>query len=273
MTPTALSARLSHGADAAQHPTPQALKAAGIDFLGIYLYGMFAPSKAQVNEYLAAELGLVSIFEFGAQNALGGSAQGITDARAAVAAAGGFGQPHGTAIYYTVDFDPAQPQFPAVIAYGMAFTRYCHGSGYKAGVYGGTMTLRQLAQHSDFSWQAAGWSYGIAFPANLRQEIAQINVGGVSCDQDTVLKEPFGAWCKTGPWPPAPKPSPLPATGDDMQFLAKSPDGPATLCYDIGSHTCYGIDAPTAHAYLELGIKDWGTKIDKAVLAEFKRVG
>jgi hypothetical protein len=199
------------GIDAAGHPSAAAVKAAGCNVVGFYLTGKFAPTSALIESYLAAGLGLISIFETGAQNALGAAAQATTDAHAALAAMASFKQPTGTAAVFTVDFDPTAAQLAAVGEYAQTFAGFLRAAKNLVTGYGGTATLQEVVSRVDYTWQAAGWSNGVLFPANIRQEITQITVGGVQCDQDAILKLPFGAWCSKGVYPP----TPVPMTADE----------------------------------------------------------
>ena len=156
------------------------------------------------------------MFEQSATAALRGAGQAVIDAHAALSAARAWEQPHHTAIYCTVDFDPVTAQLPAVVDYVRAFSAAVRDAGYLSGVYGGTTTLHATAYLVDMTWQAAGWSQGIAYPADLRQLLAQVTVGGVQCDQDQALTPVFGAWTRAGPWPvptPTPQPPPYPVEG------------------------------------------------------------
>lgn len=59
---------------------------------------------------------------------------------------------------------------------------------------------------------------------------------------------------------------------DEVLFLAKSFNGPATLLYDVQAQTCRGVSADEATLLQKVGIKSYGTELDATVLATFKRI-
>ena len=199
--------------DAAGHPDPATAKAAGFAVVAQYLGGANAVPEPWVDSATAAGEGIISIWEVAAQAAAGGSAQGQVDGAAAVAAAKSLGQPAGTAIYLTCDFDAEDPAtVAAVSAYFLTGGSIIRANGFLAGAYGGTTVLNAIGGIVDRRWQSAGWTNGqqVAGCA-LSQLVAQADVAGVTCDLNLVLGEP-GAWNKNGPvllFPPPPVAPPL----------------------------------------------------------------
>ena len=55
-----------------------------------------------------------------------------------------------------------------------------------------------------------------------------------------------------------------------MQFIAQSPDGPASFLYDVSTKTRRGLTQPASVALLEaVGVKNYGSTLNKTVLAGF----
>ena len=193
--------------DAAGHPDPVTAKKYGAESIGQYLGGANATSLDYVKSVDAQGMGLVSIWEVGAEAALGGSAQGEADGRSAVTAAEALDQPPATGIYATCDFDAVAGQFPAVTSYFVSFAQTVRGAGYLGGAYAGTEALIAVQGKVDLAWQAAGWSHGTNLPwCHMRQSIAQVDVAGTTCDMNVTLVPNYGAWNLSGPFPKPPTP-------------------------------------------------------------------
>lgn len=197
--------------DAAGHPTAHAAAGAGFEVIGQYLTGSFAYGPAQIAEATAAKTGILSIYERQAQAALGGAAAGGTDATLALQAARAKGQPPGTAIVLTCDFEPLPSQMATVVSYFRTGHSIIHGSGYLSMGYGGFAVIEAITGVVDLLWQAAGWSTGgkRAPGIALLQLLSQTDVGGVTCDEDEQFVSFVGAWNSDGPFDsPTPIPSP-----------------------------------------------------------------
>lgn len=188
-----------------------------------YLTGKYAMTHPEVTAATGAGIGIVSIFEEGAQDALSAAFGGAIDGKKAVTAANALGQPHGTAIYATVDFDVVAGQIPNVVAYIVAFASVVKAAGFKSGCYGGTAILVAVRGKVDYLWQAAGWSHGVKVAGcAMAQDVVQINVGGVTVDVDTVLAEDYGAWNGKGKYPAPPQPA-IVKLFTTLATFAKSP--------------------------------------------------
>lgn len=201
-----------NGLDSASRLNAAAAHSAGYVAWGRYLTGNYAMVASEVTDATAHGIGVWSIFEAGAQNALGGAGQAAIDAQKALQAATALHQPKGSALYCAVDFDPTAAQIGDVVAYCRAFVQAVRSDGYKGGVYGGASVVKALTGKADYLWQAAGWSYGVDVPGcQIRQKVATIVVGGVTCDLDILESNDYGAWNNDGLFP-KPLPHPVPPT-------------------------------------------------------------
>ncbi|GLG01580.1 hypothetical protein Alches_16200 [Alicyclobacillus hesperidum subsp. aegles] len=193
-----------------------AIKAAGYGGAMRYL-GNWSKSitKAEAQSILAAGLSLGLIWE-GDPTYAGyfTPSQAVTDAQAAVASAQNIGAPAGTGIAFTVDYDAAQADMSAIVAYFAVIIAKC--SPYRPGAYGGASVLDALYQaYGDklWYWQTSAWSNGQQFTNNaMYQNTYDMVVGGVQVDVSDVYADP-------GFWHPATTPSnqpqPVPSGGGD----------------------------------------------------------
>jgi hypothetical protein len=180
----------------------KALKDAGYvasaRYLGKHTIGLEnGLSLMEANAIRAAGLHLISIWETKPTRASYFTReQGLEDARNAVKEAHWLGQPHWTAIYFTVDFDAQEEDMPRIIEY---FQGVQHNlGGYKLGVYGGIRTLQAVLNSSvrpAYWWQTIAWSGGQQFVrADLYQ--AQVNqlIEGFGVDINEIKVENPGWW-------------------------------------------------------------------------------
>lgn len=202
-----------------------AAKARGAAFVLRYLKNL---SRREIAALGAAGLAIVSIWETTARRSLSGSAAGKTDGLAALAAARAFGQPPGSAIAATVDFDATAAQQPAVLAYLAAFKAALGGS-YKLMVYanGAVCAAALDAGIADYAWLAGGSGMrgSKAFRASGRAAIVQ-DVGdrrglalGIAIDSDVAATMDFGGWSPAGGDLPAPRPAAATPPADDAEAL------------------------------------------------------
>lgn len=174
--------------------------AASVGFVCRYLKNL---SLAEAKALSAAGLKIVSIFESTAERARGGAPAGATDGAKAFLQASALGQPQGSAIYATADFDDAAVEDATVIAYFAAFKAALEGQG-KLGVYanGATCQAALDAGIADYTWLAGGMGMrgSRAFLATGKATLVQ-DVGdkqgldlGIDIDSDTAYAEDFGGW-------------------------------------------------------------------------------
>ncbi|SFG10936.1 glycoside hydrolase domain-containing protein [Sporolactobacillus nakayamae] len=174
------------------------LKQAGVLYVGRYLGD---PSRwktlepAEVSTLKSAGLKIISIWETApTKRSYFSVEQGKEDAREAFKWARAVGQPEGTAIYFTVDYDAQKANFDEIKAYfkAVAETR----SEYKIGAYGSYDVIETLSATSyvDYFFQTYAWSGGRqSIYANLYQYKNGQSLAGVTADFDEV-KKAIGEW-------------------------------------------------------------------------------
>lgn len=172
----------------------------GCAFVCRYLKNM---SVAEAHALSRAGLKIVTIWETTAERALGGPAAGTADGKAAQTHALQNGQPRGSAIYATADFDVTPTQESSVYGYFSAF-RAALGRDYKLGVYASGAICVGARGHAiaDYTWLSGSMGYrgSRAFRASGLATMVQ-DVGdrrgfnlGISIDSDIAYKADYGAW-------------------------------------------------------------------------------
>ncbi|WEG14014.1 DUF1906 domain-containing protein [Pullulanibacillus sp. KACC 23026] len=174
----------------------QGLKSEGITHIGRYLSDNWKGlTKDEVQAISDAGLNIVSIFESNPTKSSYFTAdQGRADAQAASKYANDLGQPHGTAIYFAVDYDAQGKDLGAILDYFNALADNL--KDYKLGAYGSYAVLSYLKQHSrvEFYYQTYAWSHDqVCDFTNFYQHQNEVQVAGLWVDLDKVLKDP-GSW-------------------------------------------------------------------------------
>ncbi|HZT43800.1 MAG TPA: DUF1906 domain-containing protein [Chthonomonadaceae bacterium] len=142
------------------------IKASGIDFVARYYpTGLKKSLTRQEAEGLkSAGLWIVSVFELNPTESAyfaGGRTRGVEDGEKALESAKACGQPVGSVIYFTVDYDAGEDDLEAIQAYfeGVRSILMPH---YLVGVYGSGRVCRAIqgAGLAHCSWLAMsrGWS-------------------------------------------------------------------------------------------------------------------
>lgn len=174
------------------------LKQAGVLYVGRYLgdpYRWKTLEPAEVSALKSAGLKIISIWETAPTKGSYFSVdQGEKDAREAFKWARAVGQPEGTAIYFTVDYDAQKADFDEIKAYFRAVAETL--SGYKVGAYGSYDVIETLSATSyvDYFFQTYAWSGGRqSIYANLYQYKNGQKLAGVTVDFDEV-KKAIGEW-------------------------------------------------------------------------------
>jgi len=175
-------------------------KAVGIAAAARYLKNL---SAAEVRALSAAGIKIISIYESTARRALDGAMAGRMDGEHAVTQAKGLGQPAGSAIYATVDFDAVPLQIPTVLSY-LAYFRAALGNAYRLGVYGNGLVCKAAldGRLADYTWLAGGLGmqgsrdFLASGRATLVQDVgdAQHETLGIAIDSDTINADDFGGW-------------------------------------------------------------------------------
>lgn len=172
-------------------PTVAAILATGAHWVARY----FSPdptknlTAAEVHDYTAAGLGVVTVWEGSATRALAGRAAGVADAQAAEQQRIAVGLPSDMVIHFAVDTDTdwasVAPYFNGVISVlGLART----------GTYGGLRVIEGAhAAGIKYLWQTVAWSGGVwSQYATIRQPIGT-TLGG-NADYDTAEVTDFGQY-------------------------------------------------------------------------------
>ena len=125
--------------------------------------------------------------------------RGAKDAAGALQQAAAAGQPEGSAIYFTVDYDAPPSDHAAIVAYFTAVASTI-GSKYRVGVYGSgdICTLILDAGFAGLAWlaQSTGWSGYEAFTRWNINQGPETSVCGLNSDLD-VARGDFGAFMVT----------------------------------------------------------------------------
>lgn len=158
---------MAKGIDYTTHTTADLatkIKSAGYSFVCRYLApDTSAWKKLTKDEAVVlnnAGLNIVSIWEQGASNALGGATAGTKDGQLALAEAVKVGQPTGSAIYFAIDFEATASQMNTIEAYLKAAAQQI--TGYEVGVYGSYAVIEEMAKRGvcKHFWQTLAWSNG-----------------------------------------------------------------------------------------------------------------
>ncbi|WEG14171.1 DUF1906 domain-containing protein [Pullulanibacillus sp. KACC 23026] len=178
-----------------------ALKAAGVTHVARYLGTSWKGLTAdEVKAISDSGIKIVSVFETNPTKSSYFTAdQGKQDAQAASKYANDLGQPHGTAIYFAVDYDAQGKDLGAILDYFNAIIGEL--KDYKVGAYGSYAVMQYLKQQSkiEYFFQTYAWSNGqVCDFAHLYQYQNGVNIAGVNADRDKVLQEP-GAWAIIAP--------------------------------------------------------------------------
>jgi hypothetical protein len=176
------------------------LKKAGFEYVARYLGNSWKTFDVnETNIIKNAGLKLISIFEKNStQRSYFTKAQGMSDAQEAYKFAKSVGQPAGSAIYFTVDYDAQPGDMPAIIEYLNGVKQLL--VDYKVGIYGSYAVMMAVKGQVDYYWQTYAWSHGqVADFINMRQYQNSVTVAGVQLDKDEIRKDP-GAWGQSQPY-------------------------------------------------------------------------
>jgi Domain of unknown function (DUF1906) len=177
-------------------PSPADLHAQGYTFAARYLSYDTTGKNLTAGEATAlinAGLSVVSNWEAGADDALGGYNVGVQHAQKAQSEAVAAGMPAGRPIYFSVDFDASTGQQATLNAYMDGVASVIGRS--RTGAYGGYYVIKRLfdAGKITWGWQTYAWSGGQWDPrAQLRQ--IQNGIAGGQLDKDQAIAADFGQW-------------------------------------------------------------------------------
>jgi MYXO-CTERM domain-containing protein len=219
-------------------PAPSSLVADGYRFVARYLSNDTTGKNLSLGEAQALEaagLDIVSNWEDGAENALDGYNQGVTDAQTAQSQATADGAPATRPIYFSIDFDAESAQAAAVDAYFQGVASVIGLA--RTGAYGGYFIINQLfnAGLITWGWQTYAWS-GTPTQWDPRAQFRQIENGiaGSEMDLDEAVATDFGQW---GPGVAPPPPACTNQCTDWPRVgIAAAPTGEGYWIVDGGGH-------------------------------------
>lgn len=184
----------------AGRPTAAQVIAAG--YVGVIRYVGFDPAvrpkcitAAEYTDMTSHGVPVALVYEDAAGDMLGGRSAGQVAAGRARNWAARTGFPASRPIYYACDTDiVGAAQMAAVLDYLRGAADVEGGPG-PVGVYGEYDVVEQAAAAgvATWLWQTRAWSGGrLSTRAHIRQEIGTVYVGGVACDQNTILAADWG---------------------------------------------------------------------------------
>lgn len=184
-------------------PDPACLYKSGFRFAVRYVsYSTTGKSMsaAEVKELHAAGLSVVTVWQQGAQDALGGFDRGSQYARDADRMHRAAGGPSSAPIYFAVDFDASTAQLPACFQY-LRGAASVLGWG-RVGVYGSVRVIRYMAERGvRWLWQTYAWSGGQWDPrAQLRQWRNGVTRCGGTVDLTDATTDDYGQWPQAKEW-------------------------------------------------------------------------
>lgn len=175
--------------------------AKGVRFVCMYFKYMTPQAIQLISGHFNIQI--VSIYETTGTRALGGSPMGARDGAQAKALAQQFGQPAGSAIYATADFDAVPGNDATVMAYFRAF-KDALGDTYRMGVYANGAVCQETlgAGIADLTWVMGGaktrgtQAFIASGKATMMQEVGdrQGLALGIDVDSDIAFTEDFGGW-------------------------------------------------------------------------------
>jgi Rv2525c-like, glycoside hydrolase-like domain len=170
------------------------LKGKGITFVGRY-YSRTTQiegkklTQAEAELISASGMELVAVYEDGPTSySYFSAARGTADANGAMQQAAAVGQPEGSAIYFTVDYDAAQSDIEGnITAYFQAIDETI-ADAFAVGVYGSGATCSTIlgAGLAEYAWlaQSTGWSGYSEFTEWSIKQGPEQSVCGLNSDTD-----------------------------------------------------------------------------------------
>lgn len=225
-----------------------AAKAWGAVAAGLYPGWNLNKTVAQVAADI--DFGLWSYNEGESSNPNYGAPQGVLDAKAWCGRCDAIGQPAGAPVYMPND---QVGETQAIIEYFHAGAETVITLGRVPGFYGQTSVWELIKQYGFKYFVHAPDGTSPPYPeACIIQSrwpastaAAEISIGGVSCDVDTIQSIDFGGWNADGLWP---KLDPKPTKELDM-FIFANPAKGATDTYLYPG--CEYIPTPADHEMLK----------------------
>ena len=198
-------------------------KRRGFSFVARYLPSPGGTWKQITAEEAAAiaagGLGIVSIWETDpTKPGFFTPARGAQEGALALQAAKALGQPAGTPIYATVDYDVQDGDLVAIDIYMQAFGTALNGR-YPVGVYGGYRLIDYFAaQGKKWLWQTYAWSGGRLHPKAILYQFKNTS----TIDYDRAFGDP--GWWRPDGQPVTAAPAPPMERGGSAVPLSRSGD-------------------------------------------------
>lgn len=192
---------MSNGIDCDSDTTSEigCLKAAGIEFIARYIS---RTQRSETDHICSMGLFVVSLYEtLGNNYPYFSSNQGTHDGVRTMEYSPALGQPHGTPVYFCVDFDATEAQIRSGIAdYFTAVRAEVNANGqgpYKVGVYGSGLVCQILLELGlvEYTYLAAptDWAGADFTGWNLKQTHNGQSLCNLSVDLD-VSQDDGGGW-------------------------------------------------------------------------------
>lgn len=157
-------------------------------------------TKSEFDDMAARNLAVSLVYQHVSKSRItGGQAAGRHDAQWALARAKELGIPDIPVIYFAADYDAPTSDWTSIGQYMIGAASVIGKD--KVGCYGKWALLNYLfnGELISYGWQTYAWSPGhnkdpkTYHPrAHLFQRLAQVNVGGIQCDVNDVLKPYYG---------------------------------------------------------------------------------
>lgn len=188
------------------HISGTALKANNVAAVCRYLFGAGTNlpfkqlTKVEADDLIANGIAIVSNFEQGTQNCLGGFAAGVADAKHADQVHKACGGPDDAPIYFSVDYDAPEDDQPVINEY---FKGIASVIGLdRTGVYAGYWPLSRLGDAGlvKWFWQTEAWSGDNVDSRNhliQRNHLGYRNIEGVETDINEAHADNYGQWGQT----------------------------------------------------------------------------
>lgn len=178
-------------------PTVREMQAAGVKAVIRYLSTSQSGkvvTRAEVDGYHAAGIGVLLLFEATATDAFGGAVAGHHNGATAALQAKKMGYPAGLAIVAACDTDTVDPnKQAAVVAYMTAFREEVNAAGYALGFYGGSRLLWKVRDQVSLSIKANASSWS---PANIvvHWDIRQLRTDPTGRYDPNYVIDPITVW-------------------------------------------------------------------------------
>lgn len=211
-------------------PSGAALKAAGVVVASLYV-GQDDTGKnmtpAVVQDYLGHGVAVLTNFEYGAAQMLGGASQGVVDARLGLSQKRACGIPDTRPIIYSADWAATATQITDCVIPYLIGARGVTGPG-TVGVYGSYYVVKAVADYwaahfpgeKIWLWQTVAWSNGlIDSRIDFYQNGTTVTISGIACDVDEIRHADAGQH-------PVPATAPLIPLEDDMAYIISLPAPP-----------------------------------------------